>query len=138
MSSSGSRSKAADEINLPQLLTNSVIAGLREKRKALEIEYQEKLETFKPSYPTMVQISSKIKEIDQQIAAEVNAIRESLKAAYESSAALEKRNEGAHRYLATLTFSICRNRSIQYNILKARGRHEPRALREPAAALQGG
>ena len=33
----------------------------------------------------MVQISNKMKEIDQQIAAEVNAIKESLKAAYEIS-----------------------------------------------------
>ena len=52
--------EGAGEINLPQLLTNSVIARLREQRKALEVEYQEKLETFKPSYPAMVQISNKI------------------------------------------------------------------------------
>ena len=65
----------ARAINLPQILTNEVIAGLREQRKALEVEYQEKLETFKPSYPAMVQISNKMKEIDAQIAAEVNAIK---------------------------------------------------------------
>ena len=45
-----------------------MIEGLRGQRKALDVEYQEKLETFKPSYPGMVQISNKIKEIDQQIA----------------------------------------------------------------------
>ena len=58
----------ADAINLPQLLSNSVIEGLRSQRKTLVVEYQEKLETFKPNYPAMVQIDNKIKEIDQQLA----------------------------------------------------------------------
>ena len=61
----------ADAINMPQLLSNNVIEGLREKRNVLVTEYQEKLETFKPSYPAMVQIKNKIKEIDRQLATEV-------------------------------------------------------------------
>ena len=60
--------ESADAINLPQLLTNSVIDGLRDKRNALVTEYQEKLETFKPGYPAMVQIKNKIAEIDRQLA----------------------------------------------------------------------
>ena len=79
----------ADAINLPQLLSDSVIEDLRSQRKTLVVEYQEKLETFKPSYPVMVQINNKIKEIDQQLAAEVQAIKGSLKAAYEASLAQE-------------------------------------------------
>ena len=39
------------------------------QRSELEIEYQENLKTFKPSYPLMVQIRSKIDEIDRQLAA---------------------------------------------------------------------
>ena len=39
------------------LLSNKMIESLRSKRKDLEIEYQQKLETFKPSYPAMVQIT---------------------------------------------------------------------------------
>ena len=73
-------------INLPQFLSNPVIEVLRGQRKALETEYQEKLESFKPAYPAMVQIRNKIKEIDKQLAAETGAIRNSLKAAYESAA----------------------------------------------------
>jgi uncharacterized protein involved in exopolysaccharide biosynthesis len=53
----------ASAINLPQLLTNSVIDGLRGRRNALVTEYEEKLETFKPGYPAMVQITNKIREI---------------------------------------------------------------------------
>lgn len=46
----------ASAINMPQLLSNKVIEGLREQRNKLTTEYQEKLETFKPDYPVMLQI----------------------------------------------------------------------------------
>ncbi len=62
-----------------------VIEGLRAKRSALQTEYQEKLETFQPSYPAMVQLSNQIAEIDRQIAAEVNTLKNSYKAAYDVS-----------------------------------------------------
>ena len=75
----------ASGVTLPQLLTNSVIDGLRGRRNALVTEYQEKLETFKPGYPVMVQINNKIAEIDRQLAAEVKTIKGSLKASYENS-----------------------------------------------------
>src|SRR5271165_4584623 len=50
-------------INLPQFLSNPVIEVLRGQRKALETEYQEKLENYQPGYPLMIQISKKIKEV---------------------------------------------------------------------------
>src|SRR6266850_3283477 len=67
--------ETAKAISLPQFLSNSVIDGLRAKRNSLETEYQEKLETFKPSYPAMVQISNKIAEIGRQLASEVDTIK---------------------------------------------------------------
>jgi uncharacterized protein involved in exopolysaccharide biosynthesis len=105
-----------DAISLPQLLTNSVIETLRAQRKALVLDYQEKLETYKPSYPAMVQITSKIKEIDAQIASEVQTIRDSLKAAYEASLARE--NELKDQSNHEIGFLDLQKRSIQYNILK--------------------
>lgn len=108
---------AADEINLPQLLTNGVIDGLRSKRNELVTEYQEKLETFKPGYPAMVQIKNKIAEIDRQLGAEVATIKSSFKAAYESSlnqeAEMTKRIESLRGEVLDL-----QKRSIEYNILK--------------------
>ena len=109
--------EAADAINLPQLLSNSVIAGLRDQRKALVIEYQEKLETFKPNYPGMVQINNKIKEIDQQIAAETEAIKDSLKGAYEASLAQENELKARIETLGQEVLDL-QKRSIQYNIVK--------------------
>lgn len=104
-------------INLPQLLTNSVIDGIRARRNALETEYREKLETYKPSYPTMVQIKNKMNELDRQLAAEVNTLKGSYKAAYEN--ALNQENEIKKR-IDTLKEEVLdlQKRSIQYNILK--------------------
>ena len=84
------QAEAADAISLPQLLSNSVIEDLRNKRKALAVQYEQKLEIFKPAYPEMVQIKNQIDEIDRQLAAEVQTIKDSLKAAYESSLAQEE------------------------------------------------
>jgi polysaccharide biosynthesis transport protein len=109
--------EAATGINLPQLLTNSVIEVLRGQRKALETEYQEKLENFKPSYPAMVQISNKIKEVDRQLAAEVKTVRNSFKAAYESSLGQENEMKVRIDTLRTEVLEL-QKKGIQYNILK--------------------
>ena len=109
--------EASTAINLPQLLTNSVIDGLRGRRNGLMTEYEEKLETFKPSYPAMIQIKNKIAEIDRQLAVEVKTIKQSLKAAYDSSVnqkvETKKRIEQYRAELLDL-----QKRSIQYNIVK--------------------
>jgi len=109
--------EAASAINVPQLLSNSVIESLRGKRQALVIEYQEKLETFKPSFPAMIQISNKVKEIDRQLATEVQTIKNSFKAAYESSLSQEKQMSARIEALRTEVLDL-QKRSIQYNILK--------------------
>jgi succinoglycan biosynthesis transport protein ExoP len=107
----------ATAIKLPQLLTNSVIDGLRGRRNQFMTEYEEKSETFQPSYPMMVQLSNKIKEIDRELANEVGTIKSSMKAAYESS--LSQENEMKQR-IETLRAEVLdlQKRSIQYNSLK--------------------
>lgn len=107
----------ASGMDLPQLLTNTVIEGLRTKRNELASEYKEKLETFKPGYPAMVQIQNRIDEIDRQLAIEVKTIRGSLKAGYESS--LNQENEIKARIETLKNEALdLQKRSIQYNILK--------------------
>ncbi len=104
-------------INLPQFLSNSVIELLRAQHKALETEYQEKLENYKPDYPLMVQIRNKIKEIDRQLAAEVKTIRNALKAAYEASLAQENGMKARIEVLKSEVLDL-QKKNIQYNILK--------------------
>ena len=111
------QSENTDAINLPQLLSNSLINGLRSKRNELEIEYQEKLQTFKPGYPAMVQIQNKIQEIDRQLAEEARTTKDSLKAAYESNLAQEKALTVRVAELKKEVLDL-QKRSIQYNILK--------------------
>jgi capsular exopolysaccharide synthesis family protein len=77
------------------LQSNNLIESLRGKRKDLEIEYQQKLEIFKPSYPVMLQIKKQIDEIDRQLTNE----QERILALKQDALDLQKR-------------------SIQYNILK--------------------
>jgi capsular exopolysaccharide synthesis family protein len=109
--------EASKTMDLPQLLSNGVIDGLRTRRNALVTEYQEKLETFKPGYPAMVQINNKIREIDRQLASEVATVKASFKASYESALSQENemkaRIEGLRAELLDL-----QKRSIEYNILK--------------------
>lgn len=109
--------EATHAINLPQILSNKVIETLRSKRKELDIEYQQKLETFKPNFPAMVRIKNQIEEIDRQITAEVQAIKDSLKGAYESSF---KEEEEMRKRIEVLRRDVLdlQKRSIQYNILK--------------------
>ena len=107
----------AKAINLPQFLSNGVIDGLRTKRNSLQTEYQEKLETFKPGYPAMVQIGNKIAEIDRQLASEVNTIKRALKAAYESSLSQETEMKKRIDILKAEVLDL-QKRSIEYNILK--------------------
>ena len=102
---------------LPQLLTNGVVDGLRQKRNALATEYQEKLETFKPDYPAMVQIKNRISEIDRQLSTEVKTIRGALKSAYESSLAQENEMKARIETLKSEALDL-QKRSIQYNTLK--------------------
>lgn len=106
-----------DAINFPQFLSSNAIDTLRAKRNDLVTEYQQKLQTFKPSYPLMVQIKNQISEIDRQLATEVKTIRASLKNAYESS--LSQEREATAR-VAKLRGDVLdfQKRSIEYNILK--------------------
>lgn len=109
--------ETVDAINLPQFLLNPVIQGLRSARNALDTEYKEKLQTFKPGYPAMMQISNRMKEIDRQIATEVLAIKASHKGAYEQSVRQENEMRTRIETLRVETLDLQR-RSIQYNNLR--------------------
>jgi capsular exopolysaccharide synthesis family protein len=109
--------QSAEAINVPQLLSNPVIETLRGKRSALQTEYQQRLETYKPSYPAMMELSSQIADIDRQLAKEVQTLKSSYHAAYQTS--LDQENEMKKR-METLKQEALdlQKRSIVYNIFK--------------------
>lgn len=97
--------------------SNSIIRSLQEKRSTLSAEYQNKLGTFKPAYPQMVQLKGQIDEIDKQIAQEITAIKSAIRAEYES--ALQNENMIAAQVDLLKGEAIdLKGRSIQYNIYK--------------------
>ena len=111
------QTQAGATIDLPQLLNDKSIEGLRAKRKELETEYQQKLQIFKPDYPAMVQIKNQIDEIDRQLTDEAKTLKDSLKGAYEASLAQETEMRSRIETLKADVLDL-QKRSIQYNILK--------------------
>lgn len=109
--------ESADAISMPQILGSRVIEGLRDQRNTLMADYQEKLETFKPGYPAMVQIQNKIAEIDRQLEREVRTIKESLRASYEGSVDQEEEMKKQIEILRAEAIDL-QKRGIRYNILK--------------------
>jgi polysaccharide biosynthesis transport protein len=99
----------------PGLVTDA-IAKLRERRSQLVLEYEEKLKT-RPGYPGMVQLRTRIEEIDQQVSDEVDRIRESLRLQYEAAVQEEQL---LRQQLTGLKSEVMdyQNRNIQYTILQ--------------------
>ncbi len=97
--------------------SNSIIRPLQEKRSALSAEYQNKLGTFKPAYPQMLQLKAQIDELDKQIAQEISAIKSAIRAEYESALQNENMISAQVSQLKGEAIDL-QGRSIQYNIYK--------------------
>ena len=101
---------------LPTEMRSSV-SGLEQQRATLQGQYQQKLQTFKPDYPEMVQLKAQIDAINREIGAETGRIRAALKADYDAASS----NEGMLKaQIANLRGEALDTdgRSITYNILK--------------------
>jgi succinoglycan biosynthesis transport protein ExoP len=109
--------ESSKAISLPQLLSNEAIIKLRGARGELTTTYQEKLEILKPNYPEMIQIKNKIDEIDRQLGVEVETIRASHRAEYETAKAQEDEMKKRVKTLRSEALDL-QKRKIQYNIHK--------------------
>lgn len=103
-----------------QALNSPAVTSLKGERAKVQVDYQEKLGTFKPDYPEMVALRTRLREFDQQIARASGEIAGSVTNSYagEYRAALGRENALRAR-VAQLTSGVLslRNRQIQYNIL---------------------
>ena len=101
-------------------INSSAVTGLKAERAKLQVDFQEKLGTFKPDYPEMVALKTRMRELDQQIARAQGEISGSINNSYagEYRAALGREQQLRAR-VAQLTSGVLdlRNRQIQYNIL---------------------
>lgn len=100
---------------------NESTSVLRGQRAVLEAEYQEKLNSFKPDYPDMVRLRSRIEALDNQIRREAGTVaggrNNSLLAEYQAAAAEESAIQARVNQLKGSVLNL-RGRSIQYNILQ--------------------
>jgi len=100
-----------------EMLGTSSVGILQQQRAGLEGQYQQKLQTFKPDYPEMVQLKAQIDAINREIGAEMGRLRASVKAEYDAANA----NEGMLKaQIANVRGEALDtdSRSITYNILK--------------------
>ena len=91
------QTESGETIDLPQLLNDKSIEALRAKRKELGIEYQQKLQIFKPDYPAMVQIKNQLDEIDRQLADEAKTLKDSLERSLRSLSGAREGDAEPHR-----------------------------------------
>ncbi|MBK6726639.1 MAG: polysaccharide biosynthesis tyrosine autokinase [Xanthomonadales bacterium] len=99
------------------MLEQSMVRSLQERRNALRATYQEKLRVYKPEYPEMRQLRAQLDEVDQQIAIEAGNIKKTVKAQYDAAVTLEQmlREQLAKVKADTLDLQ---KRSIDYKFLQ--------------------
>lgn len=99
------------------MLESEDLRRLRTRRSELNAEYQEKLGTFKPGYPEMQQLQSRIESLDQEIEVERAAIVDALEAEYRAAQAREASlSERVNELRGEL--QDLRDRRIDYTIIQ--------------------
>jgi capsular exopolysaccharide synthesis family protein len=100
---------------------NESTAPLRAQKAVLEAEYQEKLSTFRPDYPDMVRLRTRIDSLGQQIEREAGTVysgqSNKLLAEFRAAAAEERTLQAKVAELRGSVLDL-RGRSIQYTILQ--------------------
>lgn len=109
--------ESAKEGELPQQLESALVQQLKSSKAKLESDYQEKLKTFKPLYPAMVQLKAQIDGLTSQIQKETLNVKRSIHIAYDTAksneAMLNTKLNSQKDELLDL-----QGRSIKFNILK--------------------
>ena len=102
---------------LPQVANDRLIQAARDRIGTLQASYQEKLSVLKPAFPEMVALRAQITESEKQIQTQMELIKQTIKAEYESARAqelalIEKLEEVKTEVLES------RGKSIEYTILR--------------------
>lgn len=109
--------RSSSIMSVPEVLQNSSIQRFTEQRAELDGEYQQKLSIYQPDYPEMVRLRARIDELDSQIQATAENIRNSIQNNYQIASNKERSLQAQVTSLTSEVLSL-RGRSIQYNILQ--------------------
>jgi succinoglycan biosynthesis transport protein ExoP len=101
----------------PQMIDNKSMAALREQRTKLQVEYQNQLRIYKPSFPKMQQTQAAIDEIDKKIQEETAIVLRSIEGAYKV-AVQQEASVKAKLDMAKKDVLDLQGRSIRYNVLQ--------------------
>lgn len=104
-------------MSLPEVLSNSAVQQMSQKRAELESLYQQELQHRKPDHPSVQQAAAALRELDRQIATMATSIRNSLRDQYMTAARQESALSGTVGQLKGATLSE-QGLGIRYNILK--------------------
>lgn len=98
------------------MLANSIVRPLQQRRAELEAEFQDKLSVYKPAHPVMLQLRRQIDEVDRQVQRELGDIRASVKAEYDAALREEQLLSGTMASMRVEVLDL-QSRSIRHNIL---------------------
>lgn len=101
----------------PDMLGDSILRTLQQERAQLQGRYREQLQVYKPEYPSMLQLSEQIEEVEGQISAELARIRASVRAEYDAAQQQEELLLAQLGQARDESLDVDQ-RSIQYNILR--------------------
>jgi succinoglycan biosynthesis transport protein ExoP len=103
--------------SIPMVRDNRNILEIKERKGKLEAEYQDNLRIYKPGFPKMQALKQQIDEVERQLQAEYDRIRQaslsSFRAARTQEQMLKERLAAGKQQMLDL-----QGRSIRYSILK--------------------
>lgn len=104
-------------LSVPDVLRNQAIQQLQQERARVQAEYNQKLETFQPAFPEMLQLKARLDTLDQQINRIAEGIRASIRSEAQEASNRERTLAGQVEQLKSDVQDL-RGRSVQYNILQ--------------------
>jgi len=104
-------------MSLPEVLANSTVQQLVQRRATAQADYREQRETRKADYPTVRQASAEIDELNKQLATVAGNIRASLRSQYESA---QRQEEALRQQIGGLEQDTLseQQRDVQLSILR--------------------
>lgn len=111
------QAQATPLMSLPEVLDNPAIQELSQKRAEIEALYQQELQRRKHGHPAVVQAQANIAELNRQITAIANNLRNSIRDQFLVALKQEQALAGNVNQLKGATLAE-QDRSVRYNIIK--------------------
>lgn len=110
------QARGAALMSIPEVIASPAIQAMVAQRVQVEAEYQQKSSVLQADYPEMVELQSRIDELNAQIRSLAVSIRDGIRAQYEIALNQERALQGRVNGLSTEVLDLS-DRSVQYNIL---------------------